>query len=91
MKDSVRVPIALQIVVDDFGWHNGKNGLADSRPARTGINRNHVLEDYVVMNELGKRIDMKIVCGFTIGEWDKDNACGVNCYLTFDRSINLCA
>ena len=73
MKDSVRVPIALQVVVDDFGWHNGKNGLADSRPARTGINRNHVLEDYVVMNEIGKKVGMKIVCGFTIGEWDKDN------------------
>ncbi|MBE7092415.1 MAG: hypothetical protein E7365_04475 [Clostridiales bacterium] len=73
MKDSVRVPIALQVVVDDFGWFEGKNGLADSRPARTGINRNHVLEDYVVMNEIGKKVGMKIVCGFTIGEWDKDN------------------
>ncbi len=73
MKNSVRLPIALQIVVDDFGWHNGKNGLADGRPARTGIDRNHVLEDYVVMNEIGKKVGQKIVCGFTIGEWDKDN------------------
>ncbi len=73
MKENVCIPIALQIVTDDFGWFYGKNGLADSRPARTGINRDHTWEDITVMNEIGKKLDMKIVCGFTIGEWDKDN------------------
>ncbi len=73
MKDKLRIPFALQIIMDDFGWHDGVNELALSGPARTHIGRKHTIEDIVVINELGKRIGMHILCGFTIGEWDKDN------------------
>lgn len=70
---NVKIPVALQIVVDDIGWFKGKNGLMESRPARTHMNRNHVAEDYAVLNEVGKKLDMKILCGLVLGEWDKDN------------------
>ncbi len=73
MKNKVRIPFALQIVMDDFGWHEGVNELALGGPARTHIKRKHTLEDIVVVNEIGKKIGMHILCGFTIGEWDKDN------------------
>lgn len=67
------IPRALQIILDDFGWFYGKNELSDGGPARTGICRDHVEEDYLALNELGRKIGQKIVCGFTLGEWDKDN------------------
>lgn len=73
MKNNVIIPVALQVVVDDIGWFKGKNGLMESRPARTHMNRNHVAEDYTVLNEIGKKLDMKILCGLVLGEWDKDN------------------
>ena len=68
-----KIPLAVQIVMDDFGWFYGKNELAEGGPARTSICRDHTEEDYRVINELGRRLGMKIVCGFTLGEWDKDN------------------
>ena len=71
--DRIKIPIALQLVVDDIGWFKGENGLMKSRPARTHMNRNQVAEDYVVLNEIGKKLDMHILCGLVLGEWDKNN------------------
>ncbi len=70
---NIKIPVALQVVVDDIGWFKGKNGLMESRPARTHMPRNHVAEDYAVLNEIGKKLDMHILCGLVLGEWDKDN------------------
>ncbi len=71
--DKIKIPVALQLVMDDMGWFYGANDLKNGGPARTGICRNHALEDYLVLNEIGKRLNMHFLCGFTIGEWDKDN------------------
>lgn len=67
------VPVALQIVADDYGWHNGRDGRCENRPSRSGLPRDHAVEDYLIMNEIGKALDMKILTPFVIGEWDKDN------------------
>lgn len=72
MNDII-IPFALQIVCDDVGWFCGKNSLADGGPARTGISRDHEKEDLLVFDELGRRLNMKIVCGLPLGEWDKNN------------------
>ena len=71
--ENIKIPIAMQLVVDDVGWHHGPDERHLNRPARTGINRDHEVEDYIVLNEIGKKLDMHVLCGFTIGEWDKDN------------------
>ena len=71
--ENIKIPTPLQIVMDDFGWFCGKNELATGGPARTAISRDHVEEDYRVLEELGRQLNMKLVCGFTLGEWDKDN------------------
>lgn len=74
MKDrTVKIPVALQVVVDDMGWHNGRDDRAGGGPSRSGLPRFHVAEDYRIINEIGRGIDMKIFCPFVIGEWDKDN------------------
>lgn len=73
MERLIKIPVALQIRVDDVGWHNGEDSRAFNGPCRTAMPRNHVVDDYKVLNELGKAIDMKIACSIVIGEWDKDN------------------
>ena len=73
MKNLIKIPVAIQVRVDDVGWHRGADGRAFSGPARTGMPRDPVVEDYKVLNELGKAIDMKICCSIPLAEWDKEN------------------
>lgn len=35
--------------------------------------RRHCAEDYAAINELGRRLNMKINAAFVLGEWDDDN------------------
>lgn len=71
--EKVVIPVALQIVADDYGWHNGRDERSIGRPSRSGLPRDHAVEDYVILNEIGKALDMKILTPFVIGEWDKNN------------------
>lgn len=73
MERMVSIPVAYQIVVDDVGWFNGDDDRCNEGPSRTGMPRLHTAEDYHVLNELGKALDMKINCPLVLGEWDKDN------------------
>lgn len=73
MKSKVVIPAALQICMDDIGWHIGHDQRHIGRPSRTGIPRHHSPLDYIAVNEVGKAVGMKIMCPLCIGEWDKDN------------------
>jgi len=73
MAKNVVIPIAMQIRVDDVGWHNGRDERYRNRPSRSGLPRNHHPSDYLVLQELGKALDMKIGCSLVIGEWDREN------------------
>ena len=33
---NVAIPVALQIIADDYGWHNGRDGRLENRPSRSG-------------------------------------------------------
>ena len=70
------IPNALQIVIDDLGWMNGRDDRAEGGPSRTGMPRRHCAQDYIAVNELGKALGMRINCAFVIGEWDPDNRLG---------------
>ncbi len=72
MKNFVCIPKALQLVLDDIGWFYGADQRSAGLPSRTGINRLHVLEDYQVVEALGKAIGQKINCMLVIGEWDRE-------------------
>ena len=48
------IPIALQVLIDDAGWWSGKDGRENGEPARTGIPRDHVPEDYLAIAMLGQ-------------------------------------
>lgn len=73
MKNSVVLPSAVQINVDDVGWFIGTDARYDGKPSRTGMTRPHCAEDYIVLNEIGRAIGQKLICPLVIGEWDKDN------------------
>ncbi len=41
MKNSITIPVAFQIRLDDVGWHNGSDDRYCSCPSRTGLPRLH--------------------------------------------------
>lgn len=72
-NDMLVLPGALQIALDDVGWRNGADDRAAGGPSRTGLPRKHTPEDYLAVERLGRRLGMRINCGFVLGEWDPDN------------------
>jgi hypothetical protein len=73
MTETIIIPQSLQITLDDVGWFNGPDDRKNGGSARTAMPRRHCAEDYAAINELGRRLDMRINCGFVLGEWDPDN------------------
>ncbi len=73
MENFVKIPLAYQVVIDDIGWFRGDDDRHLGMPSRSGMPRSHVAEDYLILNEIGKRINQKICGAFVIGEWDKSN------------------
>jgi len=68
-----KIPAAIQLVMDDIGWFWGGDGREIGEPSRTGMMRRHVLEDYIMINEIGRAINQKINAMLIIGEWDRNN------------------
>lgn len=71
--ENIVIPAPLQICLDDVGWFNGADDRENGGSARTAMPRRHCAEDYAAIEELGRRLDMRINCGFVLGEWDPDN------------------
>ena len=70
-KENLILPKTLQLCLDDVGWMYGRDERDWGGPARTGFPRYHAVEDYMMIEELGNALDMKISCMFVIGEWDR--------------------
>lgn len=83
-ETDVIMPTALQVCLDDVAWHNGHDERTSGRPSRSGIPRKHAPEDYLIVNEIGKAIGMKMLCPLCLGEWDKDNLLRGEVGITFD-------
>ena len=67
------IPLALNMIIDDVGWHNGRDERYKNRPSRSGLPRLHHPNDVLALNEIGKKLNMKIVCSLVLGEWDRKN------------------
>ncbi len=72
----VLIPAALQINMDDVGWWCGRDDRKIGGPSRTGMPRNHYVEDYQAVADLGAELNMQINCAFVLGEWDMENRLG---------------
>ncbi len=73
VKDFACIPYSFLVVVDDVGWWCGDNHMHKNGPSRSGIGRRHCAKDYLALIELGRRLNMRIKCGFVVGEWDRTN------------------
>lgn len=73
MNVQLSIPMPLQVCVDDVGWWSGTDGSRWHQPYRTGMGRRHVPEDYSALALLGQRLGMKILAGFVLCEWDRNN------------------
>ncbi len=70
-KENFILPKTLQLCLDDVGWMYGRDERDWGGPARTGFPRYHAVEDYMMIEELGNALNMKVTCMFVIGEWDR--------------------
>ena len=73
MLNKIKIPVAIQITIDDLGWHDGRDYTNIGKASRSGIPRDHVLSDYQFMNELGRALNQKILGKLCLADWDKDN------------------
>lgn len=73
LKNDIVIPAALQLCLDDVGWHDGRDLRTIGQASRSGLPRDHHPLDYRILEELGRAIDMKIVCPLCLGDWDKWN------------------
>jgi len=85
MIENIKIPIAMQLRVDDVGWHNGADERFKGQPSRSGIPRHHHINDYKILHEIGKGLNMKISCSLVLGEWDKDNILRGEPHMTFNE------
>jgi len=70
--NDIKIPVPFQISMDDIGWIEGRTPYWDGfQPTRSGIPRRHTIEDYKVINEIGKSVNMKICGMFVLGDWDR--------------------
>lgn len=61
----ILIPASFMIVVDDLGKMD--------MPLEHGDGRRHCVADYEAIIEMGKRLGMRIKCGFILKEWDRKN------------------
>lgn len=69
----ITIPMPLLVSIDDVGWWKGMDGSGVNQPFRTGMPRDHVPEDYLALEDLGRRLDMRLLAGFVLCEWDRDH------------------
>ena len=60
MQNEILLPTAVTVRVDDVGWFEGEDGRYGNRPARSGIPRRHVPDDFRVLHEIGNVGDHEI-------------------------------
>jgi len=70
---NISIPMPLIIVIEDVGWWSGEDGSGKNQPFRTAMPRAHVPEDYSAIAALGRGLDMRVVAGFVLCEWDSED------------------
>ena len=84
--DKIKIPVAIGIIVDDVGWHNGEDQRMQGLPARSGLPRIHHPDDVRALNAIGKGLNTKIICSLVLGDWDRNNTLRGIPHITPDES-----
>jgi len=69
----ITLPQPLMVVVEDVGWWQGRDGSAINEPYRTGMERNHCLEDYRALLLLARQLQVRIQISMVLCEWDRSD------------------
>lgn len=69
----ITLPMPLLVVVEDVGWWQGRDGSAVNEPYRTGMNRDHCLEDYRALLLLARHLRMRVQISMVLCEWDRSD------------------
>ena len=69
----IKIPISFVIEMDDVGWDNGRDLRLSGRASRSGIPRDHAVEDYEVLKGLSDKTGKNLVAALCLADWDKDN------------------
>ena len=83
---NIILPTAVTVRVDDVGWFEGADERYTNRPARSGLPRRHVPDDFRVLHEIGKGLNTKILCNLVLGDWDINNRLRGVPHLTFNEA-----
>ena len=73
LKEGIVIPYSVVFELDDVGWHDGRDLRLRGMASRSGIPRDHAIEDYEVLDLIGKRTGNKTTVAIPLGDWDKDN------------------
>ena len=74
-SDRLIIPESFIIIVDDVVWflpHNKRIFVECTGQELAQRERPYCIDDYRSLVEIGRALDMKILCGLNIGEWDRD-------------------
>ena len=84
--ENICLPTAVTVRVDDVGWFEGADERHADRPARSGLPRRHVPDDFRVLHEIGRGLNTKILCNLVLGDWDIKNRLRGVPNLTWDEA-----
>ena len=73
MNSKIVIPYSVVFELDDVGWHDGRDLRLKGQASRSGIPRDHAIEDYEVLDLIGRRTGNKTTVAIPLGDWDKDN------------------
>lgn len=73
MKDNIKIPMSFILEMDDVGWDDGRDLRTIGRASRSGLPRNHAVEDYEFLNRLTQATGKRIAAALCVADWDKDN------------------
>lgn len=73
MKDLAKIPVGLILEMDDVGWIDGRNLKSEGKATRSGLDRNHCIEDYYLLRDLTKTIGKNVAAAIVVADWDKEN------------------
>ena len=69
----VKIPLSFILEMDDVGWDDGRDLRLSGKASRSGLPRNHALEDYEMIRELANAAGKNIATALVLGDLDKDN------------------
>ena len=68
-----KIPISFVLEMDDVGWDDGRDLRISGKASRSGLPRNHEIEDYELIQKLADATGKHIAVALVLGDWDRDN------------------